>query len=159
MASKRMCPQSVMLYNYVGEVNRKATYVKTYLHNVKCIVYRGVSTSLQGRGEADTAKLYIFDDILFAANESGKEVQYKPHEEWAKLVDKSGYWTLSPDGDDFFYDMEEGEPTISGQANAGDVFAGQGSSPNYYGKRFKIKGFKRLDQGNPRLIHFEVDAG
>lgn len=132
MASKRMCPQSVTLYNYVGEVNRRATYVVTYLHNVKCIVYRGVSSSIQGRGEADTSKLYIFDDILYAANEKNEEVQYLPHKEWAVLDDKTGYWTLSPDGEDFY--ISDGE-------------------------KFEVKGFKRLDQGSPRLVHFEVDGG
>lgn len=139
MASKRMCPQSVLLYNYVGEVNGRATYQPTYLHNVKCIVYRGISTSNQGRGENDQSKLYIFDDILYAANEKNKEVQYLPHEEWVKLEDKSGYWTLSPDGDDFYFDVSDSLP--------------------HPGKKFKIVGFKRLDQGSPRLVHFEVDGG
>lgn len=140
MASKRMCPQSVALYNYVGEANGRATYAVTYLHNVRNVVYRGVSSSAQGRGDADTSKLYIFDDILFATNEKGKEVQYKPHEEWVKLTDKSGYWTLSPDGDDFYYDIDHDATT-------------------YHGKKFKVNGFKRLDVGSPRLIHFEVDGG
>ena len=139
MASKRMCPQSVLLYNYVGEVSGRATYITTYLHNVKCIVYRGVSTPMQGRGENDTSKLYIFDDILFAADENNTEVQYLPYEEWRKLDDKTGYWTLSPEGDDFYYEVSDFPPHI--------------------GKKFKVVGFKRLDQGSPRMVHFEVDGG
>ena len=140
MASKRMCPQTVTLYNYVGEVGGRATYIKTYLHHVKCIVYRGADTSMQGRGESDTSKLYIFDDILYAANEAGKEVQYLPYDEWSQLEDKTGYWTLSAEGDDFYVDGEcSGElPTQT--------------------KKFRIAGFKRLDQGSPRLVHFEVDG-
>jgi len=159
MASKRMCPQSVVLYNYVGEVNRRASYAITILHNVRNIVYRGAASSGQGRGEADTSKLYIFDDILFATNEKGEEVQYKPYEEWVKLIDKGKYWTLSPDGDDFYYDIDNDTPTISGSATAGAAIAGEGNVSTYYGKKFKVKGFKRLNVGSPRLAHFEVDGG
>lgn len=140
MASKRMCPQTVTLYNYVGEVGGRATYVKTYLHNVKCIVYRGTATSMQGRGESDTSKLYIFDDVLFATNDAGKEAQYLPYEEWLKLEDKSCCWTLNTEGDDFYVD--------------GECFEELPKKT----KRFRIAGFKRLDQGSPRLIHFEVDG-
>lgn len=158
MASKRMCSQTVMLYNYVGEVNRRATYVVTYLHNVKCIVYRGVSPSTQGRGETDTSKLYIFDDVLYAVNEYGEEVQYKPYEEWKLLEDKRGYWTLSHEGDDFYYDCEEHEPTVVGEAVVGNYFVGQGVAAPRYGRKYKITGVKRLDYGSPRLVHFEVDG-
>lgn len=159
MATKRMCQQTVMLYNYVGEVNGRATYVVTYLHNVKCIVYRGASPSSQGRGENDTARLYIFDDILIATNEKGEEVQYKPHEEWSLLENKSGYWTLNHDGDDFFYDCEEQEHTVVGEAVAGNFFAGQGIAAPHHGRKFKVIGFKRLDYGSRRIQHFEVDGG
>lgn len=158
MASKRMCTQSVMLCNYVGEVDGVATYNKTYLHNVKCIIYHGVSTSKQGRGDNDTSKLYIFDDILFAANEAGEEVQYLPYEEWLRLSDKSGYWTLNPNGDDFYYDVNENKDTISGETEAGTAFAGQGLSYFSNITKFRIVGFKRLDQGSRRLVHFEVDG-
>ena len=140
MASKRMCPQTVVLHNYVGEVNGRATYAVTYLHNVKCIAYRGVSSPAQGRGEANTSKLYIFDDILYAANENNREVQYMLYEDWKQLEDKSGYWTLNPEGDDFYYETKEDHVTP-------------------YGRKFKVKGFKRLDQGSPRMVHFEVDGG
>ena len=140
MATKRMCPQSVTLYNYVGEVGGRATYIKTYLHNVKCIVYRGADASTQGRGESDTSRLYIFDDILYAANEAGMEVRYLPYEEWFKLENKAGYWTLSSDGDDFYVDGECSDELPKKT------------------KRFRIKGFKRLDQGSSRLVHFEVDG-
>lgn len=126
-----MCPQSVELHNYVGEVNGKATYAVYLLHNVRNVAYRGVSFSMQGRGEADTAKLYIFDDILFATDEKGKEAQYMPHEEWKKLSDKSGYWTLSPEGKDFYY------------SDAG---------------KFKVTGFKRCAVGSRRMVHFEVNG-
>lgn len=163
MANKRMCPQSVMLKNYVGEVAGVATYATTYLHNVKFIIYRGVSTPVQGRGESDTAKLYIFDDILFAADDSGTEVQYLPHEEWVQLEDKSGYWTLSLDGDDFihevFYDIKETGSTIVGEAYPGVSFVGEGKAAPHYGTKFRIKGVKRLKQGSRRLWHFEVDCG
>lgn len=140
MASKRMCPQTVTLYNYVGEVGGRATYVKTYLHNVKCIVYRGADSSMQGRGENDTSMLYIFDDILYAANESGVEVQYLPYDEWKNLESKDGYWTLSTDGDDFYVDGE---------------FVDELPRKT---KKFRIVGLKRLDQGSPRLVHFEVNG-
>lgn len=132
MASKRTCPQSVELHNYVGEVNGKATHAVYLLHNVRNVAYRGVSFSMQGRGEADTAKLYIFDDILFATNEKGDEVQYMPHEEWKKLDDKSEYWTLSPEGKDFYF---------------------------CDGGKFKVTGFKRCDVGSRRIAHFEVNGG
>jgi hypothetical protein len=148
-----------MLYNYVGEVNGRATYAVTYLHNVRNVVYRGVASSGQGRGEADTSKLYIFDDILFAANEKGEEVQYITHEEWVKLDDKSGYWTLSHDGDDFYYDVEELEPTVAGVAVVGNSFTGEGTAAPYHGRKFRVKGFERLDVGSRRLVHFEVDGG
>lgn len=140
MASKRMCPQTVTMYNYAGEVNDKASYVKTYLHHVKCIVYRGADSSIQGRGETDASKLYIFDDILFAADSSGHEVQYISPEEWQRLSDKTGYWTMSTDGDDFYVD---------------------GECPEDYPrkeKKFRIAGIKRLDQGSRRMVHFEVDG-
>lgn len=141
MASKRMCPQTVTLYNYVGEVGGRATYVKTYLHNVKCIVYRGASTSMQGRGEGDTSKLYIFDDILYAEGASNTEVSYLPHDEWLKAENKDSYWTLNTAGDDFYVDGE-----------CSDAYPRRE-------QKFKIAGFKRLDQGSPRLVHFEVDGG
>lgn len=138
MATKRMCPQTVMLYNYVGEVDDRASYAVTYLHNVKCVSYRGINPTTQGRGEADTAKLYIFDDILYAADTEGNEVQYMVYENWKKLDKKTGYWTLNPDGYDFFY---------------------EGDTLPHTGPKFKVNGFKRLDQGSRRLVHFEVDGG
>ena len=140
MASKRMCPDTVTLYNYIGEVGGRATYIKTYLQNVKCIVYLGVGTSTQGRGESDTSMLYIFDDMLYAVNEDGEEVQYMPYEEWLKLEDKAGYWTLNFDGDDFYVKGERIDAIPKKT------------------KKFRIVGFKRLDQGRPRMAHFEVNG-
>ena len=125
---------------YAGEVNDRATYVRVILYSVKCSVYRGASISGQGRGENDSAKLYIFDDVLYAEDESRTEVTYIPYEEWLALSSKDGYWTLNPCGDDFFV---EGECTDKYPKNC---------------KKFRVAGFKRLEAGSRRMWHFEVDG-
>ena len=144
-----MTPDSIALYNYAGEVDRRATYLVSYLSNVKCLVHSGATPSSQGRGERDTATLYIFDRSAIATDASGNELKYIPYEQWACTEDKSGYWTLSPDGDDYFYpaDKDADRPCCSGRA---------APLPS---KRFKINGFSRLKQGSPRMWHFKVVGG
>lgn len=144
MAGKRMCPHSVRLHNYVGEVDGRATYAVSYLLNVHCASYRGASSSSQGRGEDDTATLYIFDDILKAVDANGNELRYVPHEDWIGLEQKSGTWTLSPDGDDFFYEIDAEQEIPAAALRS---------------KKFRVLGFRRLKQGSHRMWHFEVNGG
>ena len=148
-----------MLYNYVGEVDRRATYFVSYLSNVKCIIHTGASPSSQGRGERDSATLYIFDRSVIATDASGNELRYIPYDQWACTDDKSGCWTLSPDGDDYFFIADQECATKAGIAKSGESFASTGRAAHLPSKRFKINGFSRLKQGSPRMWHFKVVGG
>lgn len=76
-----MLPDTVTLYNFLGEENGVAKYTRTVIEHVKCVVIEGSNASgSSGNSEANSATLYIFDEGSVA----------------------SGSWTLSDAGKDYF---------------------------------------------------------
>ena len=133
MASRRILKDTVRLYNYVGEVNDKATYQETVLQYCYCPVDDGVSKGLHAKRPSESARLYIFDRKTIAKSSDGATKAYLPYDEWKHVDDKSAYWTLNDNGKDYF--------VIEGQT-----------------ARFEIDKFSHKATGTARMWHFEVDA-
>ena len=133
MASNRMLPDVVTLFNYVGEINDKAVYQETTLKHCYCPLNEGADLNRQGKKGKNSARLYIFDRRTIALDELGTKRSYMPYERWKDLDNKSAYWTLSDKGNDYF----------------------KKSSSN---NRLRIEGFSHKVAGSPRMWHFEVDG-
>lgn len=133
MASRRMLTDTVVLENYVGEVNDVASYEKTVLRRCSCQIHTGANIGSFGREEGDSGKLYIFDFKTKAESTDGKPKSYMPYDQWKSLDDKSPYWTISDKGNDRF--SKEGVKI-----------------------QFRIAGFKHLTAGSRRMWHFEVNG-
>lgn len=133
MASKRMLIDTVILMNYIGEVNDEASYQETVLKFCYCYTNEGADLNAQGRKSNDSGKLYIFDDRTVALAEDGSQRTYIPYSEWRKLDDKSKHWTISDCGTDYY-------------RKAGSDC------------RLKITGFARKAVGTRRMWHFEVNG-
>ena len=133
MASRRILRDTVSLFNYVGEVNGDATYQETILTVCYCPLNEGADLNMQGRKANDSARLYTFDRQTVATSVSGAKRTYLPHEQWEKEDDKSPYWTLSDEGQDYFKK--------------------QGAE-----RQLRVVGFSHKVNGTPRMWHFEVDG-
>lgn len=131
MATDRMPKCTVILRNYVGEIDDVATYQTTTLRNCYCIVEEGVALGNQGRHPADMGTLYIFDKDVIAIAEDGSSRSYVPFDVWKNLDDKSAFWTISDKGT--------------------DEFQKQGTS-----RILKITSFVHRVAGTKRMWHFEV---
>ena len=84
---RRFCTDTVTLFHYLGEVDRKASYEAFVLRNVRLEESRGTGNSEAGKTPADTATLYILDRYS-----AGKE------------------WGLSAEGRDLFCPGEVEKP-------------------------------------------------
>ena len=133
MASRRLLTHTVELFNYIGEIDDEATYQKTILRFCYCPSKRGVDVIGHGKVSQDEAKLYIFDVGTLAESEDGHSRSYLPFHEWEVAEDKTPYWTLNGEGDDFFKVV--GAPD-----------------------KLKITDFSRKSTGTRRMWHFEVTA-
>ena len=131
MASRRVLPDTVVLSNYVGEVNDVATYQTTTLKYCYCHVEEGAVHTLPATREADDGLLYIFDRSTVATAANGNVRQYLSYDLWKIVTDKTPYWTLNTDGK--------------------DKFKKSGTSREY-----KIESFAHKVNGSPRMWHFEV---
>lgn len=141
MPSNRMLCDTVTLFNYIGEVDYKATYNVTVLTRVCFDKTFGARNSITGKVPADTARLYVFDSKLKARAIDGSKKTYLPYDEWKVLEDKSAYWTLNPDADDF---LVEGETHIT--------------SPSDASKAYKLNNVARYQRGTKQMWHWEVDG-
>lgn len=133
MASYRILRHTVLLSNYVGEVNDVATYQVTVLRHCYCPADEGISVGSHGKQPNDNSTLYIFDYRTVAESENGIPRKYLPYQEWKKLTDKTPYWTLSDRGEDFFHRLD-------GHTD------------------FRINGFSHKVIGTRRMWHFEVSG-
>jgi len=138
MASRRMLKHTVVLYNYIGEVNDVATYQVTIIEPCCCPSSMGSSQGVNG---VDSATLYVFDHITKAKSEGGTLRSYIPYDQWLNTEDsaKGNYWTLSDRGTDFF--------------SIGSVV--RSPAQDFAGK-FKVADFQRFDTGSKRMWHWEV---
>lgn len=102
MARYRMLPDTVTLFNYLGEKDLTAEYAVTILKNVYCDVEYGAKSTAKGTVPENAAMLYIFDTKVLAESVNGKPKAYLPYNEWNNAEDKKDYWSLNPENKDFF---------------------------------------------------------
>lgn len=133
MASLRILKDTVVLYNYIGEINDEATYQETVLTRCYCPLNEGADLNIQGKKANDSARLYLFDGKTLAAGNDGRIRTYLPYDEWKNAADKSSYWTLSDKGTDYF------------KKSVGNT-------------KLRIIGFSHKKAGTRRMWHFEVDG-
>lgn len=142
MASKKMLPDTVTLYNYIGESDMIAQYSITVLTNVFCDTGYGASATQQGKAPQDTARLFIFDGKVRAESIGGAKKQFLPFDEWEKSNSKKDFWTLNESEKDFFVEGISEYPTP--QENHKTAYAI--SKAHYYKK------------GTSRMWHWEIDG-
>lgn len=137
MPSPRMLPDTVNLFNYVGEVDDVATYQKAIITKCYCSIHDGATPTGNGTAPGNGVTLYIFDRDSRVTNEDGNVLSFIPSEEWDELEDKSGYWTLR-DGPtrDYF------------------IKSGKFHDP----RQIPIIGYAHLTGGTPRMWHYEVQG-
>lgn len=130
---------TVTLYNYVGEVDYHASYSKTILKFVDCDSAFGVRMSNRGIASDDKAKLYIFDKYVRAESIDGTIKQYMPYEAWMQSSHKEQYWTISPEGADYFAEGISDDADPPKQA-------------------FRITSAAHYGKGSPRMWHWEMSG-
>lgn len=130
---KSMKPHTVRLFNFLGEINDVASYQEAVIKHCYCNVDDGVTSSTAGVTTDDTARLYIFKRDAQITASDGTPMRYLPFDEWNNLANKTGYWTLNPNGKDYF--------VVKGRTN-----------------RLRIKRFSDKEIGSRRMWHFEVDG-
>ena len=139
MPSPRMLPDTVNLFNYVGEVNDIATYQKAIIRKCYCVIRDSSSADRNGNGTVPNTRstLYIFDRCSIVTDDSGNTLTYIPYEDFDTLANKSGYWTLR-DGPtrDYF------------------IKVGKSAEP----RENPVIGFSHLTGGTPRMQHFKVEG-
>ena len=137
MPSPRMLPDTVFLFNYIGEVDDVATYQKAIISRCYCPMDRGSTPTGRGTAPSNRVALYIFDRGSRVTDENGNTLVYVPFEDWDKKANKAGFWTLrnGPSRDYF-------------------IKAGRIQDP----KPASITGFAHLTGGTPRMWHFEVQG-
>lgn len=133
MASRRILPDTVVLYNYAGEVNDEAVFQETILTHCYCPINEGADLNMQGRKANNSGSLYIFDAITTAKGSDGSIRTYLPYREWIELDDKSRFWTISDLGYDYF--VKHGSEA-----------------------KLRITGFSHKVNGTRRMHHFEVNG-
>lgn len=137
MPTPRMLPDTVDLFNYIGEVNDVATYQKAIIHKCYCIIRDSSIPTGNGTAPSNRCTLYIFDRDSKVTDENGNELTYIPFQDWDSLSTKAGYWTLR-DGP------------------SRDYFVKTGKFPNP--RENPVIGFSHLTAGTPHMRHFEVSG-
>lgn len=164
MATTRICPHSVTLFNYLGEnQNGQAQYACTLLAGVHIFADVGMgNTDLSN----DAVRVHIFDDIVAAQPTQGVTIDknlfnlspfnlaraldtpegekpFVPYDEWKNTTDKHQYWTLNPEGRDYIA--------------IGDYRTMQSDLPTYC-DLFRIVSVGRREMGSRRMWHWRVTA-
>ena len=142
MGSKRVCPHTITLYNYMGEdASGNAKYARTLLKYVHTHINEGMGS---GDVSEDKTRIHIFDDTV----ESNKP--FLKHSEWTVLSDaeKVKFWTLCPEGKDYFAqgDIVGADTDIVGEPLPTDVVL------------FRIMLISRLIVGTKRMHHWRIEA-
>ena len=93
---KQHCKDTITLYNYLGEVEHRATYTKTVIRNVYMEENRGVMIRVTGNDTACKIRIALYDDTIQA------DKPFLPYHQWAELQteEKTKNWTLCPGGKD-----------------------------------------------------------
>lgn len=93
---KRHCKDTITLYNYLGEEDRKAAYAKTVIQNAYVEENRGVMIRVTGNDTACKARIALYDGTIQA------DKPFLPYHQWAELQaeEKTKNWTLFPGGKD-----------------------------------------------------------
>jgi hypothetical protein len=130
-----MCPDTVTLYNYIGETSGQAVYARTVLKGVCVDDIRGVIIRSGGDARVCKAMLFIFDRRVRSDKEQ------LAYEAWKALpaTQKAQYWTLSDNGRDRFC-------------------VGESTSASPPENSYKINGVDRMQRSGPRLWHWEVSG-
>lgn len=140
MAKYKILPDTVTLFNYLGEKDLNAEYAVTILKNVYCDTEFGVRSSTKGTVPENAAMLYIFDTKVYAESLSGKQKPFLPYDEWAKVENKEDCWSLNPENKDFFIN---GVVSADNPQNA-DIEA------------YKISKIHTYKNGTSRMWHREI---
>lgn len=140
--TKRMLPHTAVLYQFIGEVNKTATYNAVLLTHVKHERKHGVN--LTDNSARDEDIIYYNSGknntgISKAKDVNGSPLFLIPHDEWRELEDKADCFSFSDEGTDYI--------TI-GDTIYDDI-------ENVYGK-FKIESAQLLEAGNPRNWHYKI---
>lgn len=105
MASRRMLPHTVHLFNYIGEVNDEALFQESVIRFCYCVWKEGAGSA---KSPSDSAKLYVFDANSIIEDANGKRRTYISPAEWSACSDKGNHFTFSDNGNDYFQ-FENGE--------------------------------------------------
>jgi hypothetical protein len=98
-----MFPHTVSLYNVTVEFDKAQfkeitkTYI-TLLRGVLLDASKAVNVRTSGLEGADAVNLYIPFGVEAVDAETGEKRVYVGPQEYERLTDKAGYWTLSIDG-------------------------------------------------------------
>lgn len=112
--ARRLRPQTVTLYNYLGTVGGAMQFQRTALGRVALNTAYQQALSMRGVTTADKAQLTI-DLRDVDANKS-----YLPYHEWLTKADKSGYYTFAQSNDFFVVGAVVDElPPMTRQTMAG----------------------------------------
>lgn len=133
MPSLRMLPDTVTIFNYIGEVDDVAVYQDTIIDRCYYPQSLGVTADTTGKRADDSSKLYIFDHGSRARSADGVARTYLPYPIWKSLdeSDKKFHWTIGNSGKD--YVLKEGHE-----------------------EKLYFQSFSHLTNGSKRMWHFEV---
>lgn len=143
-------PHTVTVYNvYEDPLTLVATYNATILRGVFLDVAKGTNVKKTGMQDADAATLFIPFSVKAVDGVTGEEKKYIGPNEFFRLADKSGYWTLETGGrsssaDCFFV---KGEIVTD---------KGYGFMRSYYDDVFDVTTVDVRDFGTPDMHHWQV---
>lgn len=96
MATDRMCPHKITLFNFTGEnSDGEAQFNSVLLDNVHVFHTEGVNSS---NSADDAPHVHIFDENV---SPSGGKT-FVPYSQWKSAQTRDSYWTLNPEGGDYF---------------------------------------------------------
>ena len=112
--ARRLRPQTVTLYNYLGAVGGAMQFQRTVLGRVALNTAYQQALSMRGVTTTDKAQLTVDLRDVDASR------QYIPYHEWLTKVDKSGCYTFAQSNDFFVVgDVSDELPPLTKQAMAG----------------------------------------
>ena len=112
--ARRLRPQTVTLYNYLGTVGGAMQFQRTVLGRVALNAAYQQALSMRGVTTTDKAQLTVDLRDVDASR------QYIPYHEWLTKADKSSYYTFAQSNDFFVVgDVADELPPLTKQAMAG----------------------------------------
>lgn len=141
MPDRRILKDKVFLYHYVGEVDYVASYEKYTVSGCSLQHHNGVGRTQYATTPECNARLYIFDQNTTVVDSDGRKRKFIEPDKYEALTgaEKASYWTIAPNGKDYFGETDNGNLPPSGV-------------PNYY----SVIGYTRFDMGSKRMHHVEV---